>query len=152
MVDNAASAAPTSKGWRFLATLFAICLTFCISSFELTVVAVALPYIAQAIHTEFEFTWVVSTYLLSVAAAIPISYGLAHAIGRRPTFLISLLLFIVGSGLACLWNGLDSLSLLIAVKVPQGIGAGGLQTVGAIILSDHIAIQERGWYSALINL
>ena len=152
MVDNAASAAPTPKGWRFWVTLFAICLTFCITSFELTVVAVALPYIAQAIHTEFEFTWVVSTYLLSAAAAIPISYGLAHAIGRRPTFLISLLLFIVGSGLACLWNGLDSLSLLIAIKVPQGIGAGGLQTVGAIILGDHITIQERGWYSALINL
>ena len=141
----------TRKGWKFWITLFSICITFCVCSFELTVVAVGLPHILQATSTEFEFTWVVSTYLLSAAVAIPISHGLAHAIGRRPTFLISMALFLLGSGLAATWD-VVGLAILIASKVPQGLGAGGLQTVGAIILSDHIAIEERARYSALINL
>ncbi|KAI0794025.1 major facilitator superfamily domain-containing protein [Fomes fomentarius] len=150
-VDAPPPTLPAQNGWRFWLTLFSVALTFFICSFDFTAVAVALPTLS-AIFFPISYAWVVLGYVLSATAFIPISAGLAQAIGRRWTFFLSLSLFILGSGIASVWNTLETLETLVAARVPQGLGAGGMQTVAAIILNDHIPLQDRNRCSPFFAL
>lgn len=149
---DAAAPAPTiQKNWRFWLTLFSIFLTFFTCSLELTAVATILPTLTRGYLPVLD-TWVILSYVLSATAAIPISAGFAQAIGRRWTFFISLCFFILGSGIASGWNTVETVETLVASRAPQGFGAGGMQTVAAIMLNDIIPLQERSRYSSFFTL
>ena len=99
---------------------------------DTTVINVALQTFSHDLHTPIAgVQWVITGYLLSLGAVIPVSGWAAHRFGARRVFISSIVMFALGSA-AC---GLArSLPELVGFRVLQGIGGGTLLPVGQIIL------------------
>jgi EmrB/QacA subfamily drug resistance transporter len=102
------------------------------SVLDTTIVNVALDSLAHKLHTSIAtIQWVVTGYLLALAATVPVSAWAARRIGIKRLYLISLLVFTAGSALCGLaWSS----GSLILFRVLQGIGGGMIMPVGQMIL------------------
>ncbi len=102
------------------------------SVLDTTIVNVALDSLATRLHTTIStIQWVVTGYLLALAATVPVSAWAARRIGIKRLYLISLLVFTLGSALCGLaWSS----GSLIFFRVLQGIGGGMIMPVGQMII------------------
>src|SRR5215475_11127766 len=102
------------------------------SVLDTTIVNVALQTLSRDLHTSLDgIQWVVTGYLLSLAAVIPVSGWAATRFGARRVYLISIVLFTLGSLLSGLaWSA----GTLIGARVIQGLGGGMIMPVGQMIL------------------
>ena len=114
------------------------------------VVNVALTPMAQALHTNLsDIQWVITGYLLALAAVIPLAGYLGQRFGLKRVFIVSQLLFVAGS-VAC---GLSSeLGILIFFRVIQAIGGGALFPLAQAIALRAFPPQQRANASAIIGL
>lgn len=114
-----------------------------LSAVEGTIVATALPTIVGDLGGLDQFTWVITSYFVSSTIATPLLGKLSDPFGRRPIFVLSIVLFIVASALA---GFSQSMLQLVVFRSLQGIGGGGLQALAFIIIGDILAPRERGRY------
>jgi EmrB/QacA subfamily drug resistance transporter len=90
-----------------------------LSMLDSNVVNVALPAIATQLHTSLDVAqWIISGYLLALAAGLAASAYLAKRFGTRRVYLLSLLGFTAASG-ACAFA--PSIGVLIALRAAQGL-------------------------------
>lgn len=68
--------------------------------------------------------------------------------GRKKMFLLSVLLFMVGSFFA---GWADSMMWLVASRAVQGLGAGGLIVTATAIIADVVPLSERGKYQGVMD-
>src|ERR1700712_4687798 len=102
------------------------------SVLDTMVVNVALDSLSHKLHTDIKtIQWVVTGYLLALAATLPISAWAARRIGVKRLYMLSLLIFTIGSGLCGLAWSAES---LIAFRILQGIGGGMIIPVGQMII------------------
>ena len=115
--------------WR-IATV--VILGAIMSVLDTTIVNVALDTLGRDLHTSLDdIQWVATGYLLALAAVIPVSGWAGRRFGGRRVYLISLVLFTLGSALCGLAS---SAGELVLFRVLQGIGGGMLMPTGQIIL------------------
>src|SRR3954453_15758761 len=102
------------------------------SVLDTTIVNVALQTLSKDLHTSLDgIQWVVTGYLLALAAVIPVSGWAAARFGARRMYIISIVLFTLGSLLSGLaWSA----GTLIGARVLQGLGGGMIMPVGQMIL------------------
>ncbi|EKF74379.1 EmrB/QacA family drug resistance transporter [Alcanivorax hongdengensis A-11-3] len=117
---------------------------------DLSIANVALLHIAGSLSaTQDEATWVLTSYTVTNAIALPISGWLSNVIGRKRFFMLCIIGFTITS-LAC---GLaPSLGMLIVFRTLQGITGGGLQPSSQAILSDAFPPAKRGMAFALYGI
>ncbi len=109
-----------------------------------TIVSNALPTIITDLHgTQDQYTWVVTATLLASTATTPLWGKFADLVSKKLLVQISLVVFTVGSVLAGLST---SVSMLIGFRVVQGLGLGGLQALGMIVIAAMFSPRERGRY------
>ncbi len=109
---------------------------------DTSIANVALPHIAGNLSASSdESTWVLTSYLVSNAIVLPISGWLVSLLGRKRFFLICITLF-TASSLLC--GIAPTLPFLLAARVIQGIGGGGLQPMAQAILADTFPPEKRG--------
>jgi EmrB/QacA subfamily drug resistance transporter len=102
------------------------------SVLDTTVVNVALHDLSRDLHASLaSIQWVVTGYLLSLAAVIPITGWAVRRFSARRLYLIALVVFTLGSALCALATTSGE---LIAFRVVQGIGGGMLFPIGQMIL------------------
>lgn len=107
---------------------------------DMQIVATALPTIAGALGNLELFGWVGAAYILATAAVTPFYGKLGDLFGRKRVFIFAIALFSLGS-LAC---GLaTSMEGLVAARVVQGLGGGGLMTSAFAIMADLFEPRER---------
>ena len=147
--QEAAMASPpkVSKGWRFWLIFVAVCVATLIVAVDVSIISTALPTIAEDLHSAELFVWVANAYVLATTVVQPIYGQMANIFGRRSLTIISVLLFMLGSGLA---GAANSTAMLIAARVVQGLGGGGIITLGEIIICDLLPLRERGQYTGLV--
>ncbi|MGW1275761.1 MDR family MFS transporter [Streptomyces tsukubensis] len=114
-----------------------------------TIISNALPQIITDLDGgQSAYTWVVTAALLSMTATTPLWGKLADLVSKKLLVQIALLIWIAGSLLAGLAG---STGTLIACRVIQGIGVGGLSALAQIIMAAMIAPRERGRYSGYLG-
>ncbi len=114
-----------------------------------TVVANALPRIITELNgSQSAYTWVVTSTLLATTATTPLWGKLADLTSKKVLVQLSLAIFVLGSVLAGLSQSTEQ---LIACRVVQGIGAGGLTALVQVIIATMIAPRERGRYSGYLG-
>jgi len=100
-----------------------------LASLGTSIANVALPTLAQAFGASFqEVQWIVLAYLLAITTLIVSVGRLGDITGRRRLLLAGIFLFTVASVLC---GVVRTLWLLIAARVAQGLGAGGVRVTCA---------------------
>lgn len=122
-----------------LVTVSVFIATF-MTAIEGTIVTTAMPTIIGSLHGMEIMNWVFSIYLLASAIMTPIYGKLADKYGRKPVFLLGILIFIIGSALCGLSD--EMLTLVISRGI-QGIGAGAIMPVALTIIADLYPIEKR---------
>ncbi len=114
---------------------------------DISIANVSLPHIAGALSSsQDESTWVLTSYLVTNAAVMPISGWLSRRFGRKRFFLTCIAGF-TASSLLC---GLaPNLATLVVLRAAQGAAGGGLQPVGQAILADSFPGEKRGMATAM---
>jgi MFS transporter, DHA2 family, multidrug resistance protein len=117
---------------------------------DISIANVSLPHIAGSLSSsQDESTWVLTSYLVTNAAVMPISGWLSARFGRKRFFLVC----IAGFTVASLLCGLaPSLAALVALRAAQGAFGGGLQPMGQAILTDSFPPERRGMATAMPRL
>jgi EmrB/QacA subfamily drug resistance transporter len=134
---------------QILEALSGMLLAMFVAFLSSTVVSNALPtIITQLRGSQSQYTWVITATLLASTASTPIWGKLADLFSKKLLIQISIVVFIVGSMLAGLSQSVDT---LIAWRVLQGLGLGGLQALVQIAMAAMISPRERGRYSGLIG-
>jgi EmrB/QacA subfamily drug resistance transporter len=120
-----------------------------ISVLDMQIVVTALPTIAGEFGDLHLYGWVGSAYLLASASVAPFYGKLGDLFGRRNVLLITVVLFLIGS-LACgmAW----SMETLIAARVLQGIGGGGLMVSAFAVIGEIFAPRERAKYQGYTSI
>ncbi|WP_449409015.1 DHA2 family efflux MFS transporter permease subunit [Microbacterium maritypicum] len=114
-----------------------------------TVVSTSMPVIiADLGGTQSQYTWVITASLLATAVSTPIWGKLADLVDRKILVQISLILFTVGTVIA---GFSTDTNMLIAVRVIQGIGVGGLMSLVMIAVALIISPRERGKYMGVVG-
>ena len=103
------------------------------SILDTTIVNIALETLGRELHSTLaDIQWVITGYMLALAAVIPVTGWAARRFGPRRLYLLSLVLFSAGSAL-CGFAG--STTQLIVFRVVQGIGGGMLLPVGQMMMA-----------------
>jgi EmrB/QacA subfamily drug resistance transporter len=153
--DNARAEAPGEPGARrsythreILEIMSGLLLALLTSMISTSVVGTALPTIVGEFGAQDQLSWVAGAALLTMTASTPLWGKLSDLFGRKRMFQVALGLFVAGSMLAGLSQGM---AMLIAARAVQGIGTGGLSALTQVILGDVVAPRERGRYSGYIG-
>ncbi|HEX3064221.1 MAG TPA: MDR family MFS transporter [Dongiaceae bacterium] len=134
---------PNFTHQQIVSVLVGIMLCIVLSAVDITVVVPAVPAIAADLHGFGHLSWIVSAYLITSTAAMPIYAKLSDIYGRRRLLMIAIVLF-VATSIFCALS--QSLVVLIACRAIQGIGGGGLVAVSQTVVADIVAPRERGRY------
>jgi drug resistance transporter, EmrB/QacA subfamily len=124
---------------RQIVTISVFIATF-MTAIEGTIVSTAMPTIVGSLKGIEIMNWVFAIYLLTNAMLTPIYGKLSDKVGRKPIFMIGILIFIIGSSLCGLAN---TMLTLILARAIQGIGAGAIMPVALTILADLYDLDKR---------
>jgi EmrB/QacA subfamily drug resistance transporter len=115
---------------------------------EATIIATAMPTVANDLDGFGLFAWVFSAYMLGQAATIPLYGRLADIYGRRKIFFAGVFIFLLGSTL-CGFS--ESMLQLVIFRAIQGLGAGGVQPIANTIVGDIYTPVERARVQGLLS-
>src|SRR4051812_21830327 len=112
-----------------------------------TILATALPVIAQDLGRLSDVSWVVTAYVVAAAATTPLWGKLGDRHGRKVVLQTALTVFVTASALCA---AAQDITQLIVLRLVQGVAAGGLMTLAMASVGDLVAPRERGRYQGYI--
>ena len=128
---------------QILFVIFGLMAGMFLSALDQTVVGTSIRTIADDLNGLSQQAWVTTAYLIVSTIATPIYGKLSDIFGRRPLFIIAIVIFLVGS----IASGFSTSILELAgFRAIQGLGAGGLMALPLAIMGDMLAPRERAKY------
>ncbi|HTA36473.1 MAG TPA: DHA2 family efflux MFS transporter permease subunit [Solirubrobacteraceae bacterium] len=120
------------------------------SILDTTIVNVALRTLSTDLHSTIsQIQWVVTGYLLSLAAIIPVTGWAARRYGAKRVYMTSLVLFTGGSALCAIASSTTSLVLF---RVLQGAGGGMIMPVGQLIMAQVAGPKRMGRVMGVVTM
>lgn len=145
----AAGGTPPMTHRQIMEALSGLLLGMFVAILSSTIVSNALPQIIGDLGGgQSAYTWVVTSALLATTATTPLWGKLSDLFSKKLLVQIALVIFVLGSVVAGLSQ---NPAMLIACRVVQGIGAGGLAALSQVVMAAMIAPRERGRYSGYIG-
>ncbi|MES2444663.1 MAG: DHA2 family efflux MFS transporter permease subunit [Pseudomonadota bacterium] len=121
---------------------FAVMLATIMQILDTTIANVALPHMQTALGATVDtVTWVLTSYIVASAIAIPITGWLSDRIGSRNLFLISTAGFIAASALC---GAAQSLEEMVAFRILQGVSAAFMNPLSQTVMLDINEPQRQG--------
>ena len=125
---------------QFLNLFIAVFLPMFMAAADQTLLATATPAIAGSLGGLRDSSWIAVAYLLSSAVIVPMYGRLGDLRGKRNMLLLALGIFTLGS-LAC--AAAQTMPQLIAARVLQGLGGGGLMMLSHALVGELVPPVER---------
>src|SRR5436190_5700793 len=141
-------AAPAEQTPRVRLIFGALLLVLLLASLDQTIVSTALPTIVGDLGGIEHLSWVVTAYLLASTISGPLYGKLGDLYGRKIVLQTAIVVFLVGSALCGLSQGMTELILFRAI---QGLGGGGLFVVTIAVVGDIIPPRDRGRYQGFFG-
>ena len=138
------SRAPTRQEFRVV--LGGLMLALTLAALDQNIVATALPRIVSDLGGLAHLSWVVTAFLVASTTTTPLYGKFSDIYGRKPAFMVSIIIFLLGSILCGLAQGMTQ---LIVFRAIQGLGAGGLITLAQTTIGDLVSPRDRGRYQGL---
>jgi DHA2 family multidrug resistance protein len=116
---------------------------------DTTIANVALPHMQASLSaTQDTINWVLTSYIVASAIALPISGWLADKVGRKRLLLISVVLFTIASVLCATAT---SLTEMVVFRALQGIGGAFIVPLAQATLFDINPREKHGQAMALFG-
>ena len=128
---------------QILFIIFGLMAGMFLSALDQTIVGTSMRTIADDLKGLEAQAWVTTAYLITSTIATPIYGKLSDIFGRRPLFIIAIVIFLIGSVAA---GFSTSMYQLAGFRAIQGLGAGGLMALPLAIMGDILAPRERAKY------
>jgi MFS family permease len=132
---------------RIAVPFAAIVLAMLPAVLDQTILATALPTIASDLGRLTDVSWVVTAYVVAAAATTPLWGKLGDRHGRKRLLELALGLFLATSAVCGL---AQSITMLVAARLVQGVAAGGLMTLAMAAVGDLVSPRERARYQGTI--
>ena len=121
---------PAQRGFTTLAVILAMLMQI----LDQTIANVALPHMTTALGATREtVTWVLTSYIVASAIAIPITGWLAERVGRKRLFIWSVIVFTAASVLCAMAQNLGT---MVAFRILQGIAGAFLVPLAQAVMFD----------------
>lgn len=130
----------SNRGWRFWVMFPGLGLAAALIALDTTVLSTALPTVVNELHSKELFSWLLNSYTLAWTAVQPVYGQLADIFGRKAAMLGAIILFMAGSILCALAG---NTGVMIAGRVIQGLGAGGISVLPSLIICDLVPQRDR---------
>jgi len=119
-----------------------------LGALDLSALAPALPALGREFDTATgDLSWVFTLYLLMTVVSIAVMSTLADRYGRKPIYILCILIFLAGSALAIVAQDYNFFLLGRAI---QALGAGGIFPVATAAIGDRVPRARRGAALGLI--
>ena len=120
------------------------------SILDTTIVNVALDTLGRDLHSSIsEIQWVITGYLLSLAAVIPVTGWAARRFGAKQVYLSSLVLFTAGSALCATAT---TTTALVLFRILQGAGGGMIMPLAMLIMAQVAGPQRVGRVMPIVSM
>jgi len=120
------------------------------SILDTTIVNVALNTLSKDLYSPLaQVQWVITGYLLALAAVIPVTGWAARRFGAKQVYMASLVLFTAGSALCGLSNSVTS---LVVFRILQGAGGGMIMPVAMMIMAQVAGPQRMGRVMGFVSM
>lgn len=136
---------------RHIVLVGSMFLTLFLPALDQTIVSTALPKIMNSLggsSSNSGYTWVGSGYALTQAVVMPLFGQASEVFGRKWAFVAAISIFMAGS---CLCGASQNVSMLVASRMVQGMGAGGITALVIILIGDLVGTRKRGKYQGFIG-
>src|SRR6478609_7403332 len=134
---------------RRLVLFLCLMLAMFMATLDNQIVSTALPTIVGEFGHLERFGWIGSAYLLSLSAVMPVYGKLGDLFGRKYVMMTAIAIFTVGSAVCGL---AVSMNTLIAARVLQGLGGGGIMVSIFAVNADLFEPRERARYQSYSSL
>jgi DHA2 family multidrug resistance protein len=142
---SSAPAAPLNRG-MITATVICACV---LQGIDTTIANVALPHIQGSMSAaQDQISWVLTSYIVASAIAMPLTGWLAGRFGIKLIFLISVIGFTITSGLC---GAAESLPQLVTYRLLQGVFGAGLVPLGQATLLTVYPAERHGYAMAIFS-
>jgi EmrB/QacA subfamily drug resistance transporter len=119
-----------------------------LGALDTLIMGAAMPTIVSDLGGIELYSWVFSVYLLSRAVSLPIFGKLCDLFNSKTLYLVSLVIFLIGSICAGISYSMTQLTFFRAI---QGLGSGGNFALAYIVLADISPLEKRGKMMSLIS-
>jgi EmrB/QacA subfamily drug resistance transporter len=152
-VSLQARLAKTPPGYQFtigriLAIYSGLMVALFLAALDQTIVSTALPRVVSDLGGLSQYSWVFTAYLLGSTVTVPLYGKLGDVHGRKPLFIVAILIFLAGSALCGIAQNMWELVVFRAI---QGVGAGGLFPLTLAMVAMIVPPRDRGRYQGLIG-
>ncbi|GKZ77478.1 hypothetical protein AnigIFM56816_010777 [Aspergillus niger] len=131
----------------FWLVFLSLCLLSFVSALDGAIISTALPKVTASLGGETDYIWIANGFTIAQTIIQPFLAQLCDIYGRRNPILISVALFLLGSGLA---GGASTVGQLIGGRTVQGLGSGGIYILVDLIVCDLVPQRERGQYLGIV--
>ncbi|KAF2814496.1 putative efflux pump antibiotic resistance protein [Mytilinidion resinicola] len=137
------------KPYQFYLASLSLWLAVLIVSLDSTGLAVAIPVMTTQLGgTTLEAFWASISFMLAVTVVQPIYVTTSDVLGRRIPLFVALGFFFVG---AIVFAVAENMATVIAGRVLQGFGGGGLDVLSEVIVTDMTTMKERPLWIGLLS-
>ncbi|BDZ61452.1 hypothetical protein GCM10025873_12430 [Demequina sediminis] len=130
-----AAQAPATDRRSILLVFVGLMTAMLLSALDQTIFSTALPTIVGELDGVDHMLWVTTAYILAATIMMPVYGKLGDLIGRKSLFIGAIALFMAGSVVGGLAQGMTE---LIVGRAIQGLGGGGLMILSQAIIADIV--------------
>jgi DHA2 family multidrug resistance protein len=139
---------PLPRAERLIVTI-GVMMAVLLQVLDTTIANVALPHMQASLSaTQDSINWVLTSYIVASAIALPISGWLADKVGRKRLLLISVVVFTVASVLCATAT---SLTEMVVFRALQGVGGAFIVPLAQATLFDINPREKHGQAMALFG-
>jgi len=128
---------------QIITVMVGLMLGMFLASLDQTIVSTSIYTIANDLDGLSLQAWATTAYLITSTVSTPLYGKLSDIFGRRPLYLIAIVIFLAGSLYA---GSVHSMTELALARGVQGLGAGGLLALALTIIGDIVSLKDRAKY------